>query len=166
MQSTLIHAHADWHHRPLRMAADETGLVSLLLGDEKSTLRELRARFPRHSLRDEHCTFFDHALQRLDHRDAPMPRLSLHGTAFQQSVWRVLADIPFGGTRTYADIACAIGRPRSARAVAGACAANPIAILVPCHRVIRGDGTLSGYRWGVGVKRDLLAWEQSLTPCA
>jgi AraC family transcriptional regulator, regulatory protein of adaptative response / methylated-DNA-[protein]-cysteine methyltransferase len=83
----------------------------------------------------------------------------LRGTAFQQRVWRALREIPAGRTASYADIAKRIGAPRSARAVAQACAANRIAVAIPCHRVVRNDGALSGYRWGVERKRALLARE-------
>jgi O-6-methylguanine DNA methyltransferase len=82
--------------------------------------------------------------------------LDVRGTAFQQRVWQALRTIPAGETTTYADIAKRIGAPQSVRAVAGACAANPIAVAVPCHRVVRSDGALSGYRWGVERKRALL----------
>src|SRR5690606_17391074 len=82
--------------------------------------------------------------------------LDIRGTAFQQRVWQALRGIPCGETATYAEIARRIGAPGSARAVAGACAANPLAVAIPCHRVIAGDGRLSGYRWGVERKRALL----------
>ena len=82
--------------------------------------------------------------------------LDIRGTAFQEKVWAELSNIPKGCTASYGDIAQAIGKPESARAVAQACAANPIAVLVPCHRVVRSDGTLSGYRWGVERKAELL----------
>ena len=82
--------------------------------------------------------------------------LDLRGTAFQQRVWQALQNIPAGTTATYADIARAIGAPRAVRAVAQACAANPLAVAIPCHRVVRTDGGLSGYRWGIERKRELL----------
>ena len=81
------------------------------------------------------------------------------GTPFQRRVWRALLQIPAGTTRTYAEVARAIGMPRAARAVARACASNPLAVLIPCHRVVRADGGLGGYRWGVALKRRLLARE-------
>jgi AraC family transcriptional regulator, regulatory protein of adaptative response / methylated-DNA-[protein]-cysteine methyltransferase len=83
----------------------------------------------------------------------------VRGTAFQQRVWLALRAIPPGQTATYSSIARKIGSPQSVRAVAGACAANPIAVAIPCHRVVRHDGGLSGYRWGVERKRELLARE-------
>jgi AraC family transcriptional regulator, regulatory protein of adaptative response / methylated-DNA-[protein]-cysteine methyltransferase len=85
--------------------------------------------------------------------------LDVRGTAFQQRVWLALRAIPPGQTATYSSIARKIGSPQSVRAVAGACAANPIAVAIPCHRVVRHDGGLSGYRWGVERKRELLARE-------
>ena len=87
--------------------------------------------------------------------------LDVRGTAFQQRVWRALQAIPAGTTASYAELAAAIGAPRAVRAVAGACAANPIAVAIPCHRVIRKGGGLSGYRWGVERKRALLKREAS-----
>ena len=80
-------------------------------------------------------------------------------TAFQQRVWQALREVPAGETASYADIAQRIGAPGAARAVAGACAANALAVAIPCHRVVKGDGALSGYRWGVERKRMLLARE-------
>jgi O-6-methylguanine DNA methyltransferase len=87
--------------------------------------------------------------------------LDLRGSAFQQRVWQALREIPAGRTATYAEIAGRIGAPGAVRAVAGACAANPVAVAIPCHRVVRSDGTLSGYRWGVERKRALLRREAS-----
>ena len=85
--------------------------------------------------------------------------LDVRGTTFQQRVWQALREIPVGSTATYGEIATRIGSPRAFRAVARACAANPIAVATPCHRVVRSDGGLSGYRWGVGRKRVLLQRE-------
>ncbi len=85
--------------------------------------------------------------------------LDVRGTAFQQRVWQALRDIPAGSTASYADIARRIGAPKAVRGVAGACAANPIAVAIPCHRVVRSNGALAGYRWGVERKRALLERE-------
>ena len=85
--------------------------------------------------------------------------LDVRGTAFQRRVWEALRRIPPGATASYADVAAVIGAPKAVRAVAGACAANPVALAIPCHRVVRGDGALSGYRWGVARKRALLERE-------
>jgi AraC family transcriptional regulator of adaptative response/methylated-DNA-[protein]-cysteine methyltransferase len=89
----------------------------------------------------------------------PIP-LDVRGTAFQRRVWKALEQIPAGATRSYGDVAAAVGAPAAARAVARACAANPVAVLIPCHRVVRGDGEPCGYRWGVERKRTLLARER------
>jgi AraC family transcriptional regulator of adaptative response/methylated-DNA-[protein]-cysteine methyltransferase len=87
--------------------------------------------------------------------------LALVGTAFQKRVWDALMKIPRGQTRSYAELAASLGAPRAARAVASACAHNRVAVVVPCHRVIRGDGSLGGYRWGLDTKRALLARESA-----
>ncbi|WP_428992402.1 methylated-DNA--[protein]-cysteine S-methyltransferase, partial [Stenotrophomonas maltophilia] len=92
-------------------------------------------------------------------RGATLP-LDIRGTAFQQRVWQALQQIPRGQTASYAEIAARIGAPRSSRAVARACASNPLAVAVPCHRVVRRDGDLSGYAWGVARKRELLRREK------
>lgn len=89
----------------------------------------------------------------------PIP-LDVRGTAFQRRVWKALEQIPAGATRSYGDVAAAVGAPSSARAVAQACASNPVAVLIPCHRVVRGNGEMGGYRWGVDRKRELLNRER------
>jgi O-6-methylguanine DNA methyltransferase len=107
-------------------------------------------------------TPFREALQvrdALDRGATDVPALDVNGTDFQRLVWAALAQIPAGETRTYGEVARAIGRDGSARAVARACATNNVAVLVPCHRVIRGDGELGGYRWGTQRKEALLARE-------
>ncbi|MBP7178464.1 MAG: methylated-DNA--[protein]-cysteine S-methyltransferase, partial [Moraxellaceae bacterium] len=85
----------------------------------------------------------------------------IRGTPFQQKVWQALLEIPAGKTSSYTDIASRMGAPKSVRAVAGACAANALAVAIPCHRVVRSDGALSGYRWGVERKRALLERERT-----
>jgi AraC family transcriptional regulator, regulatory protein of adaptative response / methylated-DNA-[protein]-cysteine methyltransferase len=95
-----------------------------------------------------------------DGADPALP-LDIRATAFQRRVWTYLQSIPFGSTRSYSEVAKGIGRPSAARAVARACATNPVAIAIPCHRVVREDGTMGGYRWGIGRKKALLAMEQS-----
>jgi AraC family transcriptional regulator of adaptative response/methylated-DNA-[protein]-cysteine methyltransferase len=91
--------------------------------------------------------------------DSSLP-LDIRATAFQRRVWTYLQSIPFGATRSYSEVARAIGRPRAVRAVARACATNPVAVAIPCHRVVRQDGSMSGYRWGVERKQALLAMEK------
>lgn len=146
------------------VARSGRGLCAVLLGDEDEALvRELRARFPRAALRGNGAALAATAAQVIAVVDAPSRRcdlpLDLRGTEFQRSVWRALREIPAGETASYTEIAGRIGRPRSVRAVGGACAANPLAVVVPCHRALRSDGALAGFRWGVERKRALLARE-------
>lgn len=147
------------------IACSDHGLRAVLLGDRQGPLiEELQRRFPAAepaAARDEAAIAAVHAAL-----DAPGTRFKLPlapaGTAFQQQVWQALGQIPPGSTSTYQALAAAIGRPGSARAVAGACAANPLAVVVPCHRVVRANGSLSGYRWGVDRKRRLLERERGI----
>jgi AraC family transcriptional regulator of adaptative response/methylated-DNA-[protein]-cysteine methyltransferase len=148
------------------VARSERGVCAILLGDDPDALsRDLRGRFPGSALIGGSAE-----LERLVARvvglvEAPGLGVDLpldpHGTAFQRRVWQALREIPAGGTATYTEIAGRIGAPSAARAVAGACAANPLAVAIPCHRVVRRDGGLSGYRWGVERKRALLQREAS-----
>jgi AraC family transcriptional regulator of adaptative response/methylated-DNA-[protein]-cysteine methyltransferase len=146
------------------VAASEKGVCAILLGDQAAPLvQNLQERFPASRL-----VAADGELDRMVAKvikfvaapkvglDVP---LDTHGTEFQQRVWLALQDIPAGSTASYTDIASRIGAPRSVRAVAQACAANAIAVAIPCHRVVRNDGAVSGYRWGVERKRALLARE-------
>jgi AraC family transcriptional regulator, regulatory protein of adaptative response / methylated-DNA-[protein]-cysteine methyltransferase len=149
----------------LLIAATELGVCAILLGDDPAALRkDLARRFPKAFLSEADDAFADLVAQVVTLIDAPrtgtrLP-LDLRGTAFQQRVWQALLAIPPGHTASYTDIAARIGAPRASRAVAGACAANHLAVAVPCHRVLRQDGELSGYRWGVARKRALLARER------
>jgi AraC family transcriptional regulator of adaptative response/methylated-DNA-[protein]-cysteine methyltransferase len=146
------------------VAATERGICAIDLGDTPENLRErLFARFPKAILREDDRDFVSWVAQVLGFIEAPSRGLGLpldiHGTAFQQRVWRALQAIPPGSTATYAEVARRIGSPTAVRAVAGACASNPIAVAIPCHRVVRSDGNLGGYRWGVERKRALAARE-------
>ncbi len=143
------------------VAATEKGVAAIMLGDDPDELaRALQDRFPRAELIGGDATFERTVAAVVGLVEAPGQRLDLpldiRGTAFQQQVWRALRAIPPGRTATYAEIARAVGRPKAVRAVAQACAANPLAVAIPCHRVVRTDGDLSGYRWGVARKRKLL----------
>jgi len=129
-------------------------------------LEQVRAELPHAVLvRDDaglvHVTAAVQALARGEQPVADLP-LDMAGTAFQARVWRALQQIPAGSTSSYTDVAQAIGSPTSVRAVARACATNPVALVVPCHRVVRSDGSLAGYRWGLAVKRSLLEAERAL----
>jgi AraC family transcriptional regulator, regulatory protein of adaptative response / methylated-DNA-[protein]-cysteine methyltransferase len=146
------------------VAATARGVCLIAFGDSRGVLaRELRARFPQATLRPADAAIETLATNVVALADgaavaADLP-LDLLGTAFQQRVWRALRDIPPGTTTTYAELARRIGAPRAVRAVGTACGANPVAVAVPCHRVLRGDGGLGGYRWGPQRKKALLARE-------
>lgn len=146
------------------VAESDKGICAVALGDDPDTLvRDLQDRFPKARLIGD-----DEAFQRrvaevvglVEHpgRGVELP-LDIRGTAFQQKVWAALRRIPAGQTLSYAELAERIGDPKAVRAVAGACAANSLALLVPCHRIVRTDGALSGYRWGTERKRVLLQRE-------
>ncbi|HEX2037090.1 MAG TPA: bifunctional DNA-binding transcriptional regulator/O6-methylguanine-DNA methyltransferase Ada [Chloroflexota bacterium] len=146
------------------VAATERGLCAVEFGDTPEALgAQLRLRFPGAELREDDAAFTDWVTQVVSLVEAPRQALDLpldvRGTAFQQRVWRVLREIPPGTTLGYAEVAQRIGLPNATRAVAQACAANPVAVAIPCHRVVRADGGLGGYRWGVERKRALLARE-------
>ena len=149
------------------VARSVRGICAVRFGDDDDELTaELRERFPKADLEhDGGGLGHDIAiiLQRIERPEAAeeLP-LDIQGTAFQQSVWAALRAIPMGETASYADVATAIGRPTATRAVAQACGANPVAVVVPCHRVVRTDGGLSGYRWGPERKRALLEREGAL----
>lgn len=146
------------------VARSRRGVCAIQLGDDPATLaRELQDRFPDATLVGDDAEFEQWVSRVVGFVEAPRLGLGLpldvRGTLFQQRVWQALRDIPAGHTASYADIAARIDAPKSARAVAQACAANPLAVAIPCHRVVRSDGGLSGYRWGVERKRELLARE-------
>jgi len=147
------------------VAMTNNGVCSVLLGDgEDELVKDLTRRFPKAELRATRADTSELVTRVIAAIDAPnhtheIP-LDLYGTAFQRQVWRALQEIPVGETNTYAELAESIDRPTAARAVANACGANPVAVIIPCHRVLRADGTISGYRWGVDRKRRLLAMEE------
>jgi AraC family transcriptional regulator of adaptative response/methylated-DNA-[protein]-cysteine methyltransferase len=146
------------------VARSELGICAILLGDDPEMLaRDLQDRFPRATLIGGDLEFESLVATVVGFVEAPGVGLSLpldvRGTAFQRRVWQALREIPAGQTASYAEIAKRIGMPAAVRAVAQACAANTLAVAIPCHRVVRTDGALSGYRWGVDRKRALLAKE-------
>jgi AraC family transcriptional regulator of adaptative response/methylated-DNA-[protein]-cysteine methyltransferase len=147
------------------VAATGQGICAILLGDDPDALaRDLQDRFPRAQLEGADAAFDRTVAIVVGFVEAPHIGLALpldvRGTAFQQRVWEALRAIPAGVTVSYAELAARVGVPTGARAVAGACAANPVAVAIPCHRVVRNDGALSGYRWGVERKRILLNREK------
>ena len=150
----------------LLVAVTERGVCSVALGDEENTLvGALRAEYPAAELAratDADDRLVDAVVAHVEGtaRATELP-LDLKATAFQWQVWRALQRIPEGATRSYQEIARELGHPSAARAVARACASNRIAVLIPCHRVVRGDGALGGYRWGVARKAALLARESA-----
>jgi len=148
------------------VAASEKGICAISLGDDPNKLcEELQDRFPKARLIGAEEEF-EHVVAKVV-GFVEMPGLGLdlpldvRGTVFQRRVWQALREIPAGSTASYAEVAARIGSPKSVRAVASACAANTIAVAIPCHRVLRTDGSLSGYRWGVERKRSLLRFEKT-----
>lgn len=142
-------------------AASEKGICAILLGDDAEALtRDLQDRFPKANLIGGDAEFERWMAQVVGFVEAPRLGLDLpldiRGTAFQRRVWRALSEIPAGSTTSYTEIAKRLGAPKAVRAVAQACAANSLAVAIPCHRVVRTDGAVSGYRWGVERKRALL----------
>jgi AraC family transcriptional regulator of adaptative response/methylated-DNA-[protein]-cysteine methyltransferase len=148
------------------VAASERGICMVELGADEAALEEkLRREFPGARLqrvdagRDAFLAPRVRAVADALAGNQAQVEVELLGTAFQKKVWDALMRIPQGETRSYAEVAAELGAPKSARAVAGACARNRVAVLVPCHRVVRGDGSVGGYRWGLPLKRRLLQRE-------
>jgi AraC family transcriptional regulator of adaptative response/methylated-DNA-[protein]-cysteine methyltransferase len=146
------------------VAATARGVCAVSLGaDDTALLAALAHEYPRAAIQQDEqavAPWLHAILAHLRHR-SPLPALPLdvQGSPFQRRVWQALQAIPVGQTRSYAEIANAIGNPKAVRAVARACAANPVSLVIPCHRVLRADGALGGYRWGTDRKRALLATE-------
>jgi AraC family transcriptional regulator, regulatory protein of adaptative response / methylated-DNA-[protein]-cysteine methyltransferase len=147
------------------VAATERGVSAVYLGDaEAKLIQELRDEYPRAEISPAAGSFHRWVKEIVLRVEGKPPRmelpLDLQATAFQRRVWQELQRIPRGATRTYSQVARALGNPKAVRAVARACATNPVSIVVPCHRVIREDGALAGYRWGLSRKEQLLAQER------
>lgn len=151
------------------VAGTAQGLAAVLLGDSRSALvQDMQQRFAHHRLDTGSMqvhAWSDAVLAQLEHPAQPhtLPLAPLGGTDFQRAVWQALQTIPAGQTCTYTALAQRLGKPQAVRAVASACAANPLAVLVPCHRVVRSDGGLGGYRWGLARKQWLLQAEGAVT---
>lgn len=148
------------------VAATERGVSAVYLGDAHAKLvDELRDEYPRAKISPGSDSFARWVKEIVQRVEGNPPRLELpldlQATAFQRRVWQELQRIPSGATRTYSQVARALGQPKAVRAVARACATNPVSVVVPCHRVIRGDGRLAGYRWGLSRKQQLLAQERA-----
>ena len=156
----------------LLVAATDRGISALYLGESGAALRAaLRKEYPAAQLTEdsptgrkrEYGSLGERVGKILAHLRGQQPHLDLptdvQGTAFQRRVWEELRKIPYGATKTYTEVARAIGRPQAIRAVARACATNPVSVVVPCHRVVRRDGNLAGYRWGISRKQALLEHE-------
>ena len=153
----------------LLLAGCETGICAILLGDDEQTMvADLQRRFPRASLTQDDAALGADLQALIRYVDQPLGQLQMQqplnafGSDFQQQVWGELAKVPAGQTISYTELARRLGKPAAVRAVAGACAANPLAIVVPCHRVLRSDGGISGYRWGVERKQQLIELERQL----
>jgi AraC family transcriptional regulator of adaptative response/methylated-DNA-[protein]-cysteine methyltransferase len=161
----IVYTLAESRLGPVLVAATGRGICAVSLGESATELEtRLAAEYPRASLRRDDETlqpWLTPLLEYLDgtRRELDLP-LDIQATAFQQQVWQALRAIPYGNTRTYAEVAAGIGHPGAARAVARACASNRAALLIPCHRVVGAGGKLSGYRWGIERKRALLDMEQ------
>lgn len=154
---------------PMLLAASARGVCATAFGEDPAVLLdELRRRFPAAELVEDGAELDGWVRAVADHLITPAQALDLpldlQGTAFQTRVWQALQQIPLGQTASYSQIAAVLGRPAAVRAVARACAANEVAVLIPCHRVVRQDGGLSGYRWGTERKRALLAAERKAGP--
>lgn len=147
------------------VASSERGVCAVLIGDDPQQLaRDLEDQFPKAEIIGNESGYEDRVAKVIGLVEKPQVGLDLpldiRGTVFQQRVWKALQQIPVGSTASYTDIADRIGMPKAVRAVAGACGANTLAVAIPCHRVVRNDGELSGYRWGVERKRALLERER------
>jgi AraC family transcriptional regulator of adaptative response/methylated-DNA-[protein]-cysteine methyltransferase len=150
----------------LLVAGTARGISAVYLGDADERLEaELRREYPEAKITKNSAAVSGWVKQLVRHLSGKQPQLDLPldvaATAFQRRVWEHLQDIPYGATRTYSDISRALGRPSATRAVARACATNPVSIVIPCHRVVRGDGSLAGYRWGIERKQALLEREKT-----
>jgi len=164
----IVYATGDSSLGRLLVAATEHGVCSVKAGrSDDDLVSALRKEFPRaHISKGQRARRFLEALNNhLRGQEVKLP-VDVRGTDFQLKVWMALRDIPLGETRTYSDVARVIGEPRAVRAVANACASNPVPLIIPCHRVIRKDGSLGGYGLGIGRKKTLLSTERAMAASA
>jgi AraC family transcriptional regulator of adaptative response/methylated-DNA-[protein]-cysteine methyltransferase len=165
MAKTIRYASGQSSLGPFVAAASDRGLAMLEFGDRNEAMMQaLQGRFPDAEIVEDPAALGDtlaRAAELIDHpQDGRDVALDLQGSTFELRVWNALREIPASTTASYGEIAARLGVPRDAREVAEACAANSVAIAVPCHRVVKKDGSISGYRWGVARKRTLLASER------
>jgi AraC family transcriptional regulator of adaptative response/methylated-DNA-[protein]-cysteine methyltransferase len=165
---TITYTIIDCSLGKLLVGATERGICAVSLGNsEESLVESLRHEYPAARIGRDDRALEDWAQEIAASLEERQPELEdlpvdMRGTEFQQQVWRELRTIPYGSTRSYSEIAMAIGRPGAVRAVAHACGANHVAVVIPCHRVVREDGSLGGYKWGIERKEALLAHERGL----
>ncbi|MEY3701122.1 MAG: hypothetical protein RI891_414 [Gemmatimonadota bacterium] len=150
------------------IATTEYGICRLTFveGGRRATLARVKAEFPEATFVEDVARTTALMQQAFDHQRSGALALDLKGTAFQRRVWSELLQVPRGATTTYGGLAARIGAPSASRAVGSAVGANPVCFVVPCHRVVRGDGTLGGYAWGPAMKAAMLADELGVTPPA
>jgi len=149
----------------LLVAVTERGVCAVRMGDDDAALeKDLREEFPHAQITRDDSALRETVEKILNHLDKNEPRLDLpldiRATAFQRQVWEKLRAIPYGQTVSYGDVAKSLGKPGAVRAVGRACATNPVALVIPCHRVVREDQSLGGYRWGLDRKKKLLEHER------
>lgn len=164
--AVINYAIADTPLGSLLVAATDKGVCSVMLGDSEATLKaDLLQEFPAAEIRNDAKPLRSSLNAIVEHLKNKSPRIDLpldiQATAFQRQVWEQLRAIPYGETHSYSEVAKAIGQEKAVRAVARACATNPVALVIPCHRVIREDKSLGGYRWGLERKKRLLAREKT-----
>lgn len=163
MNQTIVYSYADTPLGRMLVAATERGVCAIRFGEDEHLLTELKKEFPKATLIENSAnleSFIQTICKHLEGEHKLELPLDISGTAFQYKVWKVLQTIPYGQTRSYSQVAQSIGDPKAVRAVATACASNPVALVVPCHRVVRANGELSGYRWGIEKKQKLLEQER------
>ena len=171
MNQTILYTQADTPLGRMLLAATERGVCAIRFGDDEKLLAELKTEFPKAALVADSPVagipsleaYVQAVCKHLEgHQKLELP-LDVSGTAFQYKVWQILQKIPYGETWSYSQVATEMGDPKAVRAVATACASNKVALAIPCHRVVRSNGELSGYRWGVEKKQKLLEQERKQT---